>query len=173
MIRRFLQSVLSIALAPLLVAQQVAQPGPAPSGENAPTARLNLTVPAGARIRWISPDAASLWKVARGDRAEFVVDTDLIAGNEKLAVAGAPVSGVVVKVEHSSRFKGRDGQIFVGVTQVVSGSQTKVVIRCPNPADTLAMRQPNPASNGLKIAVIGGLIVGAVLLLIAGANFDR
>jgi hypothetical protein len=173
MIRNLLQSVLPIALAPLLVAQQVPQTVPAPDGKDASMAHLDLTVPADAHISWTSPDAASLGNVRRGEPAEFVLDKDLIAGSKRVVPAGVPVFGVVVKVVHSSRFKGRDGQIFVGMTQVVSGSPTKIVIRCPNPADRVAVRQRTTASNGLKGAVIGGIIVGVVLILIAGANFDR
>jgi hypothetical protein len=161
MIRRFLQSALCICLSPLLVAQQAVD-----SSSTAP-AQVNIDVSKDTRVQFLSPDMASLAAIRTGALVQFVIDTDLTAGDAVLIRAGVPIAGVVVQVKHASRVRHRDGQLIVRVTEMVSGRMTDVTLRCSNPADQYvgANSHARPVNKWkvVEIALLAAMVLGFYL----------
>jgi hypothetical protein len=174
MIRRMIQSALCIFFPPLLVAQQATQQLPNPPAAQPAPAHLRLSLPKNAIVRWIIPDPASLSEVATGEMVQFVIDTDIMAGNAKVIHANVPVTGVVDHVKHSSRFRHSDGQIFVRITEIVSGRTTEAVVGCPNPADVYVAASSGSRSGGVSRAISNGINIGLaiffVLIIMAGTG---
>lgn len=161
MIRRLLQSALCVSLSPLLLAQQAVD-----SSSTAP-AQVNIDVSKDTQVRFLSPDMASLAAIRTGALVQFVIDTDLTAGDAVLIHAGVPVVGVVVQVKHASRIRHRDGQLMVRVTEMVSGRMTDVTLRCSNPADqyvgAYSHARPGNKWEVVKIALLAATVIGAFL----------
>ena len=166
MIRRMIQSALCICLPPLLVAQEATQQLPNPPAAQPPPAHLRLSLPENAIVRWIIPDPASLSKVAAGEIVQFVIDTDVMAGNTKVIHANVPVTGVVDHVKHSSRFRHSDGQIFVRITEMVSGKTTEAVVGCPNPADVYVAASSGSKSRGMSVAISKDISIGLAIFFV-------
>jgi hypothetical protein len=174
MTSKLFASALCLILSPLLVAQQVAAQSPNAADTNAAPARLRVTLPENAYVRWISPDRTSLAEVKAGDVAQFAVDRDVITAGTTVIHAGVPVVGVVASVTHSSRFRHRDGQILVRITETAGGRATEVLVQCPNPADSNQAATYAPAPAGLSTdwflkSFLVALAVVFVLLLLAFA----
>jgi hypothetical protein len=128
---------------------------------------MNIDVSKDTRVRFLSPDMTSLAAIRTGALVQFVIDMDLTAGDAVLIHAGVPMAGVVVQVKHASRFRHRDGQIMVRVTEMVSGRMTDVTLRCSNPADAYmgANSHARPVNKWevVKIALLVTVAVVAVL----------
>lgn len=162
MIRSFLQSALCICLSPLLVAQQTAQSA---AGPTAP-AQIHIDLTGDASVRFVTPQQYSLAQIETGDVVQFVAGEDITSGDAVLLHAGVPVSGVVAQVKHSSRIHHRDGQIFINVTEMVSGKMTEVVVRCTNPADPYMERSSQRGSISVRPYIVGVALLGLALYVI-------
>lgn len=118
-------------------------------------------------MRFLSPDMAALAAIKTGAPVQFVIDTNLTAGDAVLIRAGVPMAGVVVQVKHALRIRHRDGQISVRVTEMVSGRMTDVNLRCSNPADAYvgaySHARPGNKWKVVKIALLVAVAVVAVL----------
>ncbi|MGP8250403.1 MAG: hypothetical protein ACLQHF_00100 [Terracidiphilus sp.] len=166
MIRKFFQSALCICLSPLLVAQQTMQSA---AGQTAP-AQVHVDLTGDASVLFLIPQPDSLAQIETGDLVQFQVETDVTSGDAVLLHAGVPVAGVVAQVKHSSRFHRRDGQIFISVTEMVSGKMTEVVVRCSNPADPYVERSSQRGSISVHQFVVPLVIIGFVLIAFFGGD---
>lgn len=162
MIRSFLQSALCLCLSPLLVAQQTAQSA---AGPTAP-AQIHIDVTGDASVRFLTPRPDWLGTVETGDLVRFAVAEDVTSGDAVLLHAGVPVDGVIAQVKRSSRFHHRDGQIFINVTEMVSGKMTEVVVRCSNPADPYVERSSPRGSISVRPYIVGVALLGLALYVI-------
>jgi hypothetical protein len=166
MVRKLLQSALCICLSPLLIAQQTVQSA---VGQSAlPQIHIDLTGDAG--VRFLIPQPDWLGTVETGDLVKFVVGADVTSGDAVLFHAGAPVDGVVGQVKHSSRVHHRDGQIFINVTEMVSGKMTEIVVRCSNPADMYVPSASPRSSMSVGHAIACIAVLGLILLVAYGAT---
>jgi hypothetical protein len=158
-----MSAVLCLALSPLLMAQQTA----APSSSAAVPARVDLDLTREGQVRFLSPGLASLARIRRGRTVQFELSADATFGNDTLIHAGVPVTGVVTRVKHASRFQQRDGQISIKVTEMLSGKSADIVVRCVNPADPFD--KPYSAERVQKyapIVVIGALVAAYIVVAI-------
>jgi hypothetical protein len=158
---KLLQSALCICLSPLLVAQQTVQ-----SGQISP-AQINIDLTGDARVRFLTPRPDLLGTVETGDLVQFTVGANVTTGDAVLLHAGVPLAGVVAGVKHSSRIHHRDGQIFINVTELVSGKMTEVVVRCSNPADQYVERPSRRGSISVLPFVAAVAILGLVALAVS------
>ena len=163
-----LSAALCFVLAPLLVAQQAAQPA---AVQTAPT-QININLSGIAGLRFVSPQPESLASARTGTVVQFMVDTDVTSGDAMLFHAGVPVAGVVAQVKRSSRFHHRDGQFTIQVTEMVAGKATDVIVRCDNPADRFvpASSNSNRGSVNRGRAVFDVVLLGLGVLVIYGAT---
>ena len=163
---RFLSSALCVMLAPLLVAQQTAQ---SEAARTVP-AHIGIDLTGDAGVRLLTPQPEAMASIQTGDLVQFTVATDVTSGDVALLHAGVPVAGVVAQVKHSSRFHHRDGQIFINVTEMVSGKMTEIVVRCSNPADPYVQPDSPHSSTRILRDIAGVALVGLVILVIIGAT---
>jgi hypothetical protein len=162
MTRRILQSALCLFLAPLLVAQQAAQPDAgAPKSDSTP-AQLRIILPDDTSIRILTPAGLSLDALTAGELVQFIADRELTYRGVTLIPAGVPVVGVVAQLQRPSRFRHKDGQVLIRVTESVSGTVTDALLQCKFAASSPSS-PPMSASNRAALARI--LILLAVLVL--------
>jgi hypothetical protein len=165
MIRKIFQSALCICLSPLLVAQQTVQ-----AGQISP-AQIHIDLTGDAGVRFLNPRPDLLGTVESGDLVQFVPGEDITSGDAVLLHADVPVAGVIAQVKRSSRFHHRDGEIFINVTEMVSGKMTEIVVRCTNPADQYEERPSRRGSISVLPYVVAVAILGLVALAVT--NGDR
>jgi hypothetical protein len=166
MIRKLFQSALCICLSPLLIAQQTAQSA---AGQTS-LSQIHIDLTGDAGVRFLTPRPDLLGTVESGDLVQFVPGEDITSGDAVLLHAGVPVAGVIAQVKRSSRFHHRDGEIFINVTELVSGKMTEIVVRCTNPADKyVASASPHGSMNAVHaIAYIA--LVGLIFVVLYGAT---
>jgi hypothetical protein len=107
--RGLLQSILSLILCPLLVAQQAAPPAasadaPQPSRPAPATNAFRplpefVTIPRGTKIELVMLDSLSSATNKRGDTIRFAVAEDVIVDGIVAIHAGTPVTGIVTAVK--------------------------------------------------------------------------
>jgi len=177
MIRKIVQSALCLGLAPLLVAQQVAQQDGSSAPPGPAIAATQITLSRDAAVRFLAPGNIPFAKIQPGTLVRIALDRDVSVGDVKVFDASTPLDGVVVRVIHASRFKNRAAQMVIKVTETVSGRTTDVFLRCYNPDDNLerTYTRTGPAMSEKsfeKGLAITGLVVLA-LLFVAVFNMDK
>jgi hypothetical protein len=173
MIRKLLQSVLCICLAPLLAAQQVAQadspssaPQPPPSAQAAATAEpaqpKSIFIPQDTRIELVAQDRASLAAARTGSTVRFTVANDVLVNGVVAIHAGTPATAIVTNQRSGSHKLRRDGTVSIRARDFESG--TRIYIRVANNRSVDCTRPTwnGPGLDPVKI----GLAIAAIVIIV-------
>lgn len=160
--RPTLQTILCLALCPLLPAQQIAQPA-------APTPQRYITLPSGTAIELVPPGQTRFSKAKPGVLLQLVLDRDIVLDGKPVIHAAVPVAGVVESAKGKSHLKHRPAELNIRVTEIIAGQPTDLHIRCFDPDDAPAQAydedRPHPGFGPLKWVplIVGGLVLLALL----------
>jgi hypothetical protein len=169
MIRKLFESALCILLAPLLVAQQAAQPlepqATAPIAIGTATARSPSSSDLGrltnaTQIDLVVLDPISSKTATVGTQIRFHVLRDMSVQNTPIIRAGALVTGTVKKVTVASKRRHRDGQIKVRLYSYKTGTGQTIRFTGVSPEGRLERKENR--KEALKLLPLLPLIVPMV-----------
>jgi hypothetical protein len=110
------------------------------------------------KIELMSPGPTEFAKVQSG---AFVVDKDVFLAGVPMIHAGAPVAGILDHVKRGSHSRHRDREMEIRVTEMISGEQIELHLRCFEPADAAggicSCDENGPGFNPDKDGIIAGL----------------
>jgi hypothetical protein len=139
LIRRTLQSALCLFLAPLMVAQQPAEPQSALDASR-PTAMFldDVVIPKGTRIELVSVENVSSDTAKENSLVRFALAKDLVVNEVTVLDAGTPVEGRVSRVRRGVPYR-QWGELTITIRKIQIGNHAHMRLRSSDPENPESM----------------------------------